>query len=237
MPGQKAVRYIREAARGRDEAAVPQQLCAAVGRGLPGDEVSLCLFTGQTCCQVLAVSEAAILRVEEVQYETWEGPGIEAAATGRPVLYPNLAKNPTPYPFFGPRLREELGPLGALYAFPLTVDRHVLGTATCLRYGPLFLAPAQLAEAADVTAAAAEAVADRCLPHLDATSELPWHPAALIDEHWTSTYRAVGAVASVLEIPVHEALARLRARAFATGRPLPALARAILAQLSNGPEA
>ncbi|MEU7154406.1 hypothetical protein AB0B15_41320 [Streptomyces sp. NPDC045456] len=179
MPGRKAVRCIREAARGRDE----------------------------------------------------------AAATGRPVLYPNLAKNPTPYPFFGPRLREELGPLGALYALPLTLGRHVLGTAVCLRYGPLFLGPDQLAEAAEVAAAAAEAVADRCLPHLGATAELPWHPPALIDEHWTSTYRAAGAFAGVLEVPVHEALARLRARAFATGRPLPALARDILTHLTDGPDA
>ncbi|MFF3276568.1 hypothetical protein ACFYWU_37400 [Streptomyces chrestomyceticus] len=230
------MRDIQEAARGRDEAAVPQRLCAAAGRGLPGDEVSLCLFTGQDCCQVLAVSEAAILRVEQVQYETAEGPGIEAAATGRPVLYPNLAKSPTPYPFFGPRLREELGPLGALYAFPLALGPHVLGTATCLRYGPLFLDTAQLAEAADVAAAAAEAVAGRCLPHLGTAAELPWRPAALIDEHWSSTYRAAGAFASVLEIPVTEALARLRARAFTTGRPLPALARDILTHLTGGPD-
>ncbi|MFK8843983.1 hypothetical protein [Streptomyces sp. Ac-502] len=64
---------------------------------------------------------------------------------------------------------------------------------------------------------------------------MPWRPAWPVDDHWGTTYRAAGALAGLLSISVSEALARLRAGAFTTGRPLPALAREVLKFRSERP--
>ncbi|MEU7599386.1 hypothetical protein AB0B79_41435, partial [Streptomyces sp. NPDC039022] len=106
--GNRTARLVRAAARERDDTRLPQRLCAAIRHGLPVDDVSLCLATTPADRQLLATTGPAALRLEEVQYETGEGPGPEAAATGRPVLYPDVQAHPMPYPFFAPRLHEEL---------------------------------------------------------------------------------------------------------------------------------
>lgn len=74
----------------------------------------------------------------------------------------------------------------------------------------------------------AAVMADRCLPYSATDAPLSWRPAQLIDDHWGTTDRAADALAGLLSISVSEALARLRASAFTTGRPLPALAREVL---------
>ncbi|WP_242441060.1 GAF and ANTAR domain-containing protein [Streptomyces sp. CB02923] len=192
------------------------------------DDVSLCLATASADRQLLAATGPAALRLEEVQYETGEGPGPEAAATGRAVLYPDVRAHPMPYPFFAPRLHEELDHAGAVCAFPLNLGPHTLATADCLCYEPLRLDDDSLTGATQALEEAAVVIADRCLPYFAADAPLPWRPARIIDDHWGTTYRAVGVLAGLLSIPVSEALARLRACAFTTGRPLPALAREVL---------
>ncbi|MFK8848418.1 hypothetical protein [Streptomyces sp. Ac-502] len=117
-PGFDAVRLVHAAARPHDHAQLPRRLCTALRQGLPVDEVALCLFTSRECRQLLGACGPAALRLEEVQFETGEGPGTEAAATGRPVLYPDLRARPMPYPFFAPRLHEEAAHVAAVYAFP-----------------------------------------------------------------------------------------------------------------------
>ncbi|MER7651767.1 MULTISPECIES: GAF and ANTAR domain-containing protein [Streptomyces] len=227
-PGFDGVRLVHAAARKRDRARLPQRLCAALCRGLPVEEVSLCLSTSPTSQQVLGTCGAAALCLEEVQFETGEGPGTDAATTGRPVLYPDLRTQPMPYPFFAPRLQEEAAHVAAVYAFPLSLGTHTFGTAQCVRFDPLCLNALALAQAAAAMDAAAGLVADFCLPHFAADDTLPWEPAETIDAHWGTTYRATGVLAGILDTSVADALARLRALAFATGRPLPALAHDIL---------
>ncbi|MFF3272577.1 GAF domain-containing protein [Streptomyces chrestomyceticus] len=233
--GSRAARLVRAAARERDDARLPQRLCAAIRHGLPVDDVSLCLATTPADRQLLAATGPAALRLEEVQYETGEGPGPEAADTGRPVLYPDVRAHPMPYPFFAPRLHEELGHAAAVFAFPLNLGPRTLATADCLRYQPLRLDDPTLDDTMQVLEETAAVLADRCLPYFDRDAPLPWRPARLIDDHWGTTYRAAGALAGLLSISVSEALARLRASAFTTGRPLPALAREVLRRYREGP--
>ncbi|MFH8350388.1 GAF and ANTAR domain-containing protein [Streptomyces sp. NPDC018045] len=192
------------------------------------DDVSLCLATNPADRQLLAVTGPAALRLEEVQYETGEGPGPEAAATGRPVLYPDVQAHPMPYPFFAPRLHEELEHATALCAFPINLGPRTLATADCLRYAPLRLDDPALDDTTQALEETAMVIADRCLPYFAVDTPLPWRPARIIDDHWGTTYRAAGVLAGLLSISVSEALARLRASAFTTGRPLPALAREVL---------
>ncbi len=226
--GFEVVHLVHAAARKRDRAHFPERLCAALCRGLPVDEVSLCLSTGPTSQQMLGTCGTAVLRLEEVQFETGEGPGTDAATTGRPVLYPDLHTQPMPYPFFAPRLHEVAADIAAVYAFPLTLGTHTFGTAQCLRFDPLRLDAMALAHTAAAVDATAGLVADFCLPHLAADEPLPWEPAETLDAHWGTTYRATGVLAGILDTSLPNAHARLRALAFATGRPLPALAHAIL---------
>ncbi|MEU3537948.1 ANTAR domain-containing protein [Streptomyces paromomycinus] len=192
------------------------------------EEVSLCLSTGPATQQMLGTCGPTALCLEEVQFETGEGPGTDAVTTGLPVLYPDLRTQPMPYPFFAPRLHEEAADVAAVYAFPLTLGTHTFGTAQCLRFAPLRLDTMDLVHIAAAVDATAGLVADFCLPHLAADNVLPWEPAETLEAHWGTTYRATGILAGLLDTSVTDALARLRATAFATGRPLPALAHDIL---------
>ncbi|MEV1025611.1 hypothetical protein [Streptomyces sp. NPDC050264] len=72
---------------------------------------------------------------------------------------------------------------------------------------------------------AAQAVTDillhRALRHFGGQGALPWEPAEVIDTHWGQARRAAGRLAARRDIGFPDALALLRARAFATGCPLP----------------
>ncbi|MEU7161918.1 hypothetical protein [Streptomyces chrestomyceticus] len=64
--------------------------------------------------------------------------------------------------------------------------------------------------------------------HFAAADALPWEPSETIDAHWSTTYRATGVLADLMDTSLTEAFARLRGLAFAAGRPLPALVHDIL---------
>ncbi|WP_394425593.1 ANTAR domain-containing protein [Streptomyces sp. SGAir0957] len=157
-----------------------------------------------------------------------------ASASGSPVVCLDPAEYLTLWPIFGSRLREELPRVALLLALPLTPAGagQPIGAIDLVRHTPWEHGEEPLAGATAAARAIADILLWRALHHFGGLQPLPWQPADLVDAHWCSAQRAAGLLAARHDIPVPDALALLRARAFATGRPLPQ----VCSDLLNSPE-
>lgn len=203
---------------------LPDRLCAALCEGLPVDAATISLYTDAPDRQLLHASNEAALQLEEIQFELGEGPCVTAAATGRPVIVPDLHGRLTEWPLFGATARQRLPDIGSVYAFPMVDGPHHVGAVDLLRKDAWDPDEQTVRKAS--LAVRATAVALLTIP-----DDLPWEPTEVMDAHWGRTHRTAGVMAQRLGISVDEALARLRAEAFGSGRPLPEVSDAILARL------
>ncbi len=169
-------------------------------------------------------SDDAIRLVEELQYSLGIGPCIDTCNTGRPVLEPDLA-----HPVV-PRWPELSGPavdagVAAIFGFPVQIDGVGLGALDlyCDEIGDL--TAEQHADAivmADVIAREIIQWQSAALPGT-LTSELD-QPERLR----FAVHQASGMLSVQLDISVHDALARIRAHAYAEDRPLDEVAADIV---------
>ncbi|MGI5470830.1 GAF and ANTAR domain-containing protein [Streptomyces sp. CA-132043] len=224
-----AAEQVLTAATEADPRELPEVLCATLCRALKVDGVTLSLLTDTPDRQLLHASGTAALRLEQVQFEMGEGPCVTAAATGNPVIVADLHGRLTQWPLFGPAARERLPEIGAVYAFPMTDGDggHPVGSVDLLRLEPWDPDEATLREWAAATRAVGLAL-------LTSPAVLPWDPTPTMEAHWGRTHRAAGVLSQRMGVPVDEALARLRADAFGSGRPLPDIAEETLARLLGG---
>ncbi|MEV8321403.1 hypothetical protein AB0Q95_45395 [Streptomyces sp. NPDC059900] len=199
-------------------------MCKAVGEALPVEAVSMTLFTHLPEAQLLCASHDLAVRLAELQFETGQGPSVAASATGQPAIWGDVSEVRAAWPVFGSLVREQLPRIGALYAIPLLVGRACLGSLDLARGTPMDPGARLRGEMLRGARAAAE-----ILNAVLSTAPWPhWQPAEIIDTHWNSAHRASGKLAELGGVPPSLALDWMRARAFASGRPLPELADEIL---------
>lgn len=166
---------------------------------------------------VVYVSDPHIEGIEDLQFVLGEGPSIEAYLTGRPVFEPDLEKA-TRWAEFTRGARAD--GIRAVFALPLHVGAARIGTLTLYRQQPGMLTENELADAFVLADIATEIVLDlqAHVPpgslHEQLADALPYGPRV---------HQATGMVAAQLNTSVQTALVRLRAHAFATGRPLSAI--------------
>jgi hypothetical protein len=207
--------------RGRP-ATLPARLCAECLSALPISGVSVTMTTaeGSPGGMVLAATDRRARQLEESQASLGEGPGVDAADAGRPLLHSDL---PMSGPTRWPKLCKAVLSVGicAVLAFPLAAGAERLGVLTLYRDIPGRLTNVDLADAL-AFAEAATAV----LRHLRARSGLDAGRPATTgpgDPHAT-VQRATGMVMIQLGVTPAEALQRLRAHTYATGRTITAVA-------------
>lgn len=216
---------------------------ADLRRPRPGAELigtRLCL----ACLDVLGVSGAGILLVdadggstsfgtsdaapvdvvEDLQFTLGEGPGLDAHASGHPVLEPDLAR-PTiaRWAAFSPAAMRE-GVL-AVFSFPLQADTTRLGALDLSSARPGALSSQQRRDAVAMTG-----VITRTL--LAAQSEVRGDGLAseLADSRTLrfEVHQAAGMLSEQLDIRAADALVLLRAHAYAAECPIDMLARDIV---------
>jgi hypothetical protein len=205
-------------------------LCAvAIGElRLAGAVVSLMtqgLQDGDQSGRIAAASSDLARAVEELEFSLGEGPGTDAFATSRPILTADLESALARWPGYVPAA-QAAGVL-ATFAFPMLV-----GAA---RFGVLHLHSAQVRQlTADDTATslmlaelATEVVLDTFSRNGDHTAIDV--PLLRSNDHRDEIYQAQGMVMIQLRVSLEEALARMRAHAFATDLDLGELAIDILA--------
>jgi hypothetical protein len=173
---------------------------------------------------ITASSGGQVRTVEELEFSLGEGPGSEAFLTSRPVLTPDLAGAMGRWPGYA-RAAVAAGS-HAVFAFPMHVGAARFGVLSLHMSRPRSLTTAEIATCLRVTDLATEIVLDGLPPLVDrGPRELRRGADCTRDQ----VYQAQGMVMVQLGVSLPEALARLRAHAFATGQDLADLAADVLA--------
>ena len=214
---------------GRRGVDAADRLCHACVLLFDIDAAAISLVFDGAATGTLGSSGDAARRYDELQFTLGEGPCLESVANRTPVLVIDLA-DPADrrWPAFGPALLAQH--IRGVYAMPVVVAGEYVGALDLFRRQPGELAADHLAGAA----VAAELAGVPLLDLLDADLQ-----AAVADprsDAWTElnalsraeVSQATGMLVAQLEIDPAEALVRLRAHAYATGRTATDIARDIL---------
>jgi len=200
------------------------RLCRAAAKDLSAAGAAISLISGSGGLGMAAASDPVSELVEELQFTLGEGPCLDAVRSRRPVLTEDLVGDGTArWPGYAPAAAEN--GVRAVFAFPLAAGASCLGALDVYRHYTGPLAPESLAAAVTFAAYAAtvllegqeHAGPDRTPPGLDDVLARRFE-----------VYQAQGMLTVQLEVGLEEALARLRAHAFAHGRNLLDVARDVL---------
>lgn len=171
-------------------------------------------WTDRRTCEPLLGTDETAEQLERLQFTLGEGPCVDASRLGAPVLVPDLADPGGPgsdrWPAF---VREAHGSgVRAVFAFPLRIGPVPLGAADLYRRRPGPLTADGLAGSLTLMDAIALAL-------LDSDYRDDGHEMVGLGVH-----RAAGMVMVQLGCTIDEALARLRATAFAEATPIEEIA-------------
>ncbi len=155
--------------------------------------------------RLVRASDAVAARLEDLQLTVGEGPGLTAAATGGPVLVPDLAAEGARWPAFTAGA-QAVG-AAAVFAFPLTLGAIRLGSLDCYRDTVGRLHPDQVTDALLLTEMAFEAVLAEVAGR--DRDDLGW-----IGDIHAEVHQASGMVMDQLGIPIAAALLRIRGYAY-----------------------
>lgn len=212
---QRAAHVIAEAVRNARPRDLPERLCAAAVALLPVTGASASLHSAGLPVRVGASSDRAAL-LTELQASLGDGPCLSAVETGVPVLAGDLTggRDAGRWPMFAHEALE--AGTRAAYSIPLGNDSVCVGTLDLYRDTPGELTAGELHTAELV--AGVMTVALMALPHEEdgALDNARWLNGLAADHD--EVHQATGMIMVQLGVGPDEALARLRAHAFARGR-------------------
>jgi hypothetical protein len=203
-----------------------RQLCRVAVRELSASGVGVSLITDAGTQGTAAASDPTSEFVEELQFTLGEGPCLEAHASRRPVLIPNLAEDAlTRWPAYVPAAREH--GVQAVFAFPLQIGAARLGTLDVYRDEVGSLSGKTLNQALTCAEVALMILLD------EQERAGPETVGGVVERtlgHRVEVYQAQGMVQVQLGVSAAEALVRLRAHAYANGHRLGDVARDVVAR-------
>jgi hypothetical protein len=215
-----AIAFAREAAK-----SPAARLCAACVDVIEVAGAGITLLGGRQLGPV-CVSNPRMGLLEDLQFVTGEGPCQDAFRSGRPVHAPRLDSHASQrWPSFVDVANAN--GIGAVFAYPMASQRSRVGVLTLYQDDEGELTHAQDAD----TIAMVEVLTETVLSLQGAA-----RPGALamgLEDavaHRAEVHQATGMVAVQLDVPVSEALLLLRGHAFATDRPVQAVAADIVAR-------
>jgi GAF domain/ANTAR domain len=185
---------------------------------------ALVLMSREESASVLAGVGQHARTVAGLQMELGEGPCLHAHAAGIPVLLPDLAaENANRWPAFAAAALA--AGVHAEFSLPLTAGTGGIGTFDLCRDRPGMLSDEHLADALVV----ADIARDALLYQPYATGSLSLEGLlATAGTDRIVIHQATGMIAAQLDDTVANALARLRAAAFASGRSMYDIARDVI---------
>ena len=201
-----------------------ERICASAATLLPVNGAGLSLIGGVRGHRILVHgTDPTAQRLEDLQLTLGVGPCVESVQQGGPVLVPDLAtQSDARWPgFVGPAL--DAG-VRAMFAFPLQIGAVRIGARDLYRDETGGLDDDQLADALVFTDLAATALLDSPLD-----GEATWHePSDWLSQADAVVYQASGMVKVQLDVPIDQALLRMRAYAFLHDRTITWVARQIV---------
>ncbi len=207
-----------------------RRLCEACVASTLTDGGSVSLVSSEGTRVLLSTTDALAQDLDDAQSALGEGPALDAVASLAPVLVPDLADagaaSSEQWPFFV----KEAGGLGVrgLFTFPIRASTEVLGTLGLYRRRPGDLSTPQLG----VALAAVDDIV-QVLAGLEESLRITPADESGQDGRITIAgsalfHQASGMVMMQLEVSIVEAMALLRATAFAEGLTLTDLARDVV---------
>lgn len=204
-----------------------ERLCRAAARTLDCAGVGVAVSSPDRSLLAVAASGPATTVLQELELTLGEGPSFEAIASGVPVLVPDLAASAVVarWPGYVPAAGEHGA--GSVFAFPLRIGVARLGVLVLVRSVAAPLTPAALDRALSFADVATDAVLQgqqTAVSGQDGTAL-----DAAFDDRF-QLYQAQGMVMVQLGVDLEGAMARLRAYAYARGRPLGEVADDVVAR-------
>jgi GAF domain/ANTAR domain len=213
---------------GGGTAGLLRRVCGVAVQALSASGAGVSMMTAQGGGRgVVAASDPGSARLEELQFTLGEGPCVDAYASRRPVLISDLAGGAMArWPAYAPAVHDN--GVRAVFAFPLQIGAARLGVLDVFRDRVGALTADELRRAvvlADVTVAA-------LLDHHEQDDGGDAGRADLDEaiEDRAELFQAQGMVMVQLGISIGEAMARMRAYAYAENRRLGEVAHDIVAR-------
>lgn len=208
-----------------DDRGLAERICSACLAGLVIDGAAISLLAQSSARVTLWASDTTAGLLEDLQFALNEGPSMEAAAIGSPVLVADLGQHGegSHWPMFADAVAERTS-VRALFALPLQWGAVKLGVLDLYRArpgGPSEMQQRDMLAAADT--AAVLMLGLRTGPGADG-----WLDPAV--SHRAEIHQATGMVLAQLGVSATEALTRMRAHAFAEQRSLGEIAADVLAR-------
>lgn len=201
-------------------------LCSPFVELLPVTGASISVFDGGGRQSTICASDSIAARIEELQFALGEGPHWETLRTGTPTLVPHLiGAVHGRWPIFGAAVAEL--EVGALFAFPLSIGAVVVGVVDLYRTSAGELGAGALMTAASLAGMVAGPATRRAI---DSAADDDPQTEAPTPEMRREVHQATGIILVQLDITATDAFFRLKAHAFATGRPLQDVARDVVAR-------
>lgn len=175
---------------------------------------------------MLACTDGAARIMEELQFTLGEGPCVDASVGGRPVLLPQFADTGPPrWPGFAAGALE--AGVQAIFALPLQVGGIRVGVLDLYRDVEGDLDASELAEALAFADAATAVLIQ--LQARSGSDDADAGLVSLVDDR-AEVHQATGMISVQAMLSLAEALVLLRARAYASERPLLDVARDVIAR-------
>lgn len=199
-------------------------LCLAVAQAMPARGAGVSVLTESGTRLMAAASDEVSGRIDELQFTLGEGPCMDAFATRRPVLEPDLeVAGCARWPAYARAASAEGA--RAVFAFPLQVGAARLGVLDLHRDRSGDLSRAEFSLGVTFAQVATALLLD------SQESAVNGRAAAGLDEHLgghTVLHQAQGMVMVQLGVTLVEALALLRAYAYSRDRDLGEVGRLIV---------
>lgn len=213
------VQLARSLARHVSDKPLPNRLCLACVEILGVDGAAITLAYTKAERVTLCATDSAAGRLEDLQEVLGQGPGRDAYTSGRAVSVALANADAQRWPMFTEAARSAVGDVG-LCALPMTPQQQVLGVLTVYQR-----VPRPLSEEIGTALFLADALGAALLRDPDSQGDLrhssPWAARAQI-------HQATGMVVAQLGITTDDAIALLRAHAFAHDTTVDSIAAAVV---------
>jgi hypothetical protein len=203
-------------------AQAPTKICEVCVQLLGVTGAGISMVNGAGVRSMICATNDVSARVEDLQFTLGEGPCVDAVSIGSPVLVDDLTVTvdiaTERWPTFLKEAR--LIGIGAIFALPLRIGAINVGALDLYRDAPGGLDTAHLTAALMAADAAALALVQQHSGEMAIGDDGIW--SASMSEH--QVHQATGMVQMQLGVSTDEAFVRLRAKAFALGRTIAAVA-------------
>ncbi|NQX26851.1 GAF and ANTAR domain-containing protein [Microbacteriaceae bacterium VKM Ac-2854] len=202
-------------------------LCAPFLERIPITGAAISVGSVDTVPSLLvAASDATAAQLAELQFDLGEGPQVQAWRSGRSVLASSIGPDGVQsWPILGPAAFER--GIRALFAFPILAGRSAVGVVDLYRDTEGPLGDRAVATAMELVADVAEPALRRAA-EASSADEIGSVAAGMAERR--EVHQATGMILAQLDVTAAEALLRLRAYAFATGRSSTDVARDVVAR-------